>query len=205
MSKHTARFTSDPVIGEIVYGTSEGSHDDGRTYSTNWYGRYQGTKRESALGGEPDVLLHVFTDGYLGDTYQSVFAIPVDQFPNGEQAIAGYFSGDWEWQDVLDCYENVYAAVRFGTPWNGFATPVVSAQVMAALVARQAFLIACGETLDRWEWDGNGVRIDPSDQPVGDETESHWCLPDADGNFTLPGYTYSEVDLEEVNWMRKVG
>jgi hypothetical protein len=202
MSRHTAKFTSDPVVGQIVYGTSEGDHGDGASYSTNWYGTYQGV-RESEW--DKGVQVHVFTDGILGSVPQSMFAIPVDQFPHGEQPIAGYFSGEWEWVDVLECYENVYAAVRFTPPWSGGVCPIVTRTVLAALVARQQFLIACGETLDRWEWDGNGVRVDPSDQPIGDETESTWLLPDADGNYALPGYTYESVDLAEVNHIRKVG
>lgn len=193
-----SRFDSEPVVGERVSGTSEGP-DVGISH---WRGVYQGV-RPSEWDGEP---VHVFTDGDINGTPQTCFTLPVDRFDEGDEPTTVYVSGDWEWDFTLDVYETAYAAVRLGDPWNGFATPVVSHQVMAAIVARQEFLAAAdpdtyGPTSLRW--DGNGVAIT---DPDGEETS--WLLPDADGNFDLAplGWTWSTLgDAEDDHVIRRVG
>lgn len=112
------------------------------------------------------------------------------------------FSGDWEYDGILEAYETAFTAVRFGDDWNGFCRPIVAPNVMEAFVARQQMLIAAGETLDAMRWDGNGVRVQPGDEDEavdGDTEEVVWLLPDADGNFDLGalGYTFSRLDSDD--------
>lgn len=88
----------------------------------------------------------------------------------------------------LDAYDAQWQAVRFGAPWNGFATPVVSKTTMCAILATVS---------DGHRWDGDTVVLWPTidlsadDEPDA-ETESR-VVPDADGNYDLGvlGWTFA--------------
>jgi hypothetical protein len=110
------------------------------------------------------------------------------------------FSGDWEWDADLDCYDTAYEAVAFGSFWNGFATPIVSRNVMIGFAARQQMLQTSGEYVDIIHADGNGFYVDDEDE------ERTWLLPDADGNFDLGrlGWTFQQVDRSEDNIVRVI-
>lgn len=106
------------------------------------------------------------------------------------------FSGDWEYNTTLDAYEAAFEAVKLGDSWNGFATPVVTHQVMDALVARQGWLEALTpNTYDHWQWDGNGVMVTPQEEPE----EVSWVMPDEEGHFDLSvmGLTFTTLDPED--------
>lgn len=75
----------------------------------------------------------------------------------GKLAPAGYFRGDW-----CDELDEMYPAVAFGRPWNGWAVPYVSAEVAQRIVAKQAELFAGSgndDEQDRLEWDADGNKI----------------------------------------------
>lgn len=105
------------------------------------------------------------------------------------------FSGDWEYNPTLDAYETAFRAVRFGKPWNGFATPVVTRGTMVAFVARQALLQASGETVDSLAWSDGEVLVIPSQDPV----ESFRIAADEDDLFDLGvlGYTFIRLTDED--------
>lgn len=108
------------------------------------------------------------------------------------------FSGDWEWNDDLEAWETAFPAVRMGDPWNGFPTPVVSHDVLTALVARFTILRSSGmPDLDLWEWvEGTGIVrvISQNDDTPGACT---YLEPDEDGNYDLGvlGYTWATVGV----------
>lgn len=113
------------------------------------------------------------------------------------------FTGDWEHNDTLTAWEVAYPAVRYGKPWNGWATPVVTKQVLAALVARNQFCRVSGmPDLDRMEWVGHTVMVlpfdvDPTDPQVKDYMKV--LVPDDDGTYDLGvlGYTLVLVDGDD--------
>lgn len=111
-----------------------------------------------------------------------------------------YVSGEWEWQDTLDCYETAYAVVSVGKSINGFATPVVTADVLDKIIHRQAFLFGPADGA-QMQWDGNGVRVVDTDNEDG-----YWLMPDTDGNFDLTplGWTWEAVN-EDDNVLRRIG
>lgn len=107
---------------------------------------------------------------------------------------------DVEWNNVFDDgYFVAYTAERFGSSWNGAATPVVSHRVMTALVARMQFQAVVLEGIDDWRWDGNGVRVVPWDCDANDDTDATWVLPDTDGLYDLGvlGYTWVRLDDDD--------
>jgi len=74
MKKHTSTFSTDPIVGQIVSGFS-----DGPWYHSTWSGLYDGV-RVSEHSGE---LVHFFHDGEINGIKQhGCFATPVDQFTN---------------------------------------------------------------------------------------------------------------------------
>jgi hypothetical protein len=115
------------------------------------------------------------------------------------------FSGDWEWNETLDAWEVGYPAVSYGVPWNGWATPVVSPEVLAVMVARNTFLRSAGlPDLDRWEWvaDGSVVRVLPFDVADTDPEAPGYATdlyPNDEGNYDLSvlGYVWTLVDEDE--------
>lgn len=73
--------------------------------------------------------------------------------------------------------EHVWTAVRYGRPWNGWATPVVTRDVLESVIAA-----AEGETLHF---------IETTAVISGDKLR-----PDADGNYDLGqiGWCFIETD-----------
>jgi hypothetical protein len=108
-----------------------------------------------------------------------------------------YISGDWEWQNELECYETAYAVESLGDRWNGWETPTVSRDVMDKIVHRQAFIRDSDAPF--LTWDGNGVLV------IEGDSES-WLLPDPEGNFDLSPLGWCWVSIEaETNVIRRVG
>jgi hypothetical protein len=70
MNAHTNTFDSEPVVGQLVTG-----HSDGPGYHSTWSGIYEGV-RPSEWDGQP---YHYFRDGEINGTPQSHFGHPVDR------------------------------------------------------------------------------------------------------------------------------
>jgi hypothetical protein len=116
---------------------------------------------------------------------------------------APLFTGDWEHNDTLTAWEVAYPAVRYGNPWNGFATPVVTRNVLAALVARNEFMRHAGHPdLCRMVWDGDTVLVMPfdvaDDDPEADEYRTV-LLPHADGTYDLGTLGWTFVLVEDTD------
>lgn len=109
------------------------------------------------------------------------------------------FAGDWEFNTTLDAWEVAYPAVRYGSRWNGWATPVVARQTLEALVARNQFLRTSGmPDLDRMEWQGDSLLVLPFDVQATDPQVKDYLkvlVPEADGTYDLGvlGYTFEQV------------
>lgn len=69
MSVHINTFDSEPVVGQLVSG-----HSDGPGYHSTWSGIYEGV-RPSDWDGQP---YHYFRDGEINGVKQSHFGHPVD-------------------------------------------------------------------------------------------------------------------------------
>ncbi|KQR10434.1 hypothetical protein [Cellulomonas sp. Leaf334] len=89
----------------------------------------------------------------------------------------------------LDGYEGYWPAVRFGDPWNGWATPVVTGTVLAGLLAH----IDGGH-----RWDGDCAIVWPTadlmpGEPHDPDIEDR-ISPDIDGQYDLGalGWTFVE-------------
>lgn len=108
-----------------------------------------------------------------------------------DDAQVTHVSGDWEWFDPLDAYETAYAVVSYRTNAAGFAVPVVTEQVMAAIIARQAML----DVQPRLAWDGNGVLVTGHPDHEGDA----WLMPDDAGHFDLGllGWAWQVLDSSD--------
>lgn len=102
---------------------------------------------------------------------------------------------DWEWSDIFEAHIVAFTADSFGETWNGWATPVVSHRIAEAFVAQMQFLRAAYGEGDHISWDGNGIRVVPSEDHIADETNAIWLLPNEAGQFDLGqlGYTFSRL------------
>lgn len=117
------------------------------------------------------------------------------------------FAGEWEWNDTLEAYEVGFPAVAYGEAWNGWVTPVVSREVLTALVARNTFLRSSGlPDLDQWGWtDDKTVRVVAFDAEWSDDDHATHLLPNAAGDYDLGtlGYTW-DVIPEDARVVRSV-
>jgi hypothetical protein len=80
MTRITEKFDAPPVIGQVASGVSTGPG-----FETRWEGIYEGV-RPSEHDGQP---MHFFRDGKLGDTPQTLFALPVEDVILDEQSGVG--------------------------------------------------------------------------------------------------------------------
>ena len=70
MNTRTNTFDSEPVVGQLVSG-----HSDGPGYHSTWSGIYEGI-RPSQWDGQP---YHYFRNGEINGVPQSTFGLPVDR------------------------------------------------------------------------------------------------------------------------------
>ena len=113
-----------------------------------------------------------------------------------------WFSGDWELEPGGAGYYTAYQAVGFDHPWNGWATPVVTASVMARLVWRQnelctRFAEAVGvDDWTRMSMPDNSVVVFSGMYP---DEPPYRVDPDTDGLYHLVdlGWTFEQVDRAE--------
>ncbi len=81
---------------------------------------------------------------------------------------------------TLDGHDETWPAVRFGEPWNGFATPVVTRSTLASLLEA---------TGDGYRWEGDVAFVWPTidlvqdDEPDPDSVDR--LEPDAEGHYDL--------------------
>jgi hypothetical protein len=91
---------------------------------------------------------------------------------------------------ALDGYDVTWPAVHVGTPWNGFATPVVARSTLASLLET---------TGDGHRWDGDVAVVWPTiDLAPGDAPDPETVdrlEPDGEGNYDLGslGWVFVEV------------
>lgn len=86
--------------------------------------------------------------------------------------------------------DGTWPAVRFGPPWNGFATPVVTRSTLASLLQRAG---------EGHRWDGDvavvwpTIDLDPGDPPDPETIDR--LEPDAEGHYDLGalGWVFVEV------------
>lgn len=81
---------------------------------------------------------------------------------------------------AVDGYPARYAAVSYGEPWNGWATPVVTKETLAKLMV---------DSEQEHRWDGDRLHIDGDDEPM---------VPNADGLYDTASLGW--VFLEENHW-----
>lgn len=83
-------------------------------------------------------------------------------------------------QFTLDGHDATWPAVRFGEPWNGFATPVVTRSTLASLL---------NATGDGYRWEGDTalvwptIDLGPEDEPDPESVDR--LAPDTEGNYDL--------------------
>lgn len=70
----TRTFTTPPVVGQRVEGTTVGMKNGKVDYRATWDGIYQGV-RPSEHTGEP---IHFLTDGHINGLYQATQGFPVN-------------------------------------------------------------------------------------------------------------------------------
>ena len=93
---------------------------------------------------------------------------------------------------VLDsCPEVPYPAARFGTPWNGWATPVVTASTLATLLLR---------VISDPDGSYRAFAIDPPGRCglLDSEGRIDIMTPDVDGLYDLGGLGWTLRDLSEL-------
>lgn len=99
--------------------------------------------------------------------------------------------------DMLRDEIGTFPAVRYGNPWNGWATPVVTAETMAALADALNVLATIYplDEVDQFRRDGDAWVVWREGEDYVTRIE-----PDADGNYDLSalGYTFEVVDQCEV-------
>lgn len=111
-----------------------------------------------------------------------------------------FVSGDWEYQGDLECYETAYEAVSISGHYSYGVAPVFTRQIVDAFMARQSMLIASGEPMDRWEWEGDLLKITTHDEQV-----HGFIHPNEAGDYDLAsaGYCFNVVDDED-NVIRRI-
>lgn len=107
-----------------------------------------------------------------------------------------YVTLDTEWNDTLGAWETAFAVEGVGADWNGFTTPVFSALVASAFVARQIML-----GFEAFAWDGGGIMMTSDTGDI-----EGWILPDDDLNFDFgqAGLCFVTVNADD-NVIRKIG
>lgn len=81
---------------------------------------------------------------------------------------------------TLDGHDATWPAVRFGEPWNGFVTPVVTRSALASLL---------DATGDGYRWEGDTafvwptIDLGPEDEPDPEAVDR--LEPDTEGNYDL--------------------
>jgi hypothetical protein len=73
MKKHTSTFNTNPIVGQLVSGYS-----DGPSYHSTWSGIYDGVR----VSEWDDGLQHFFYDGEINGIKQTCFAKPITKFTN---------------------------------------------------------------------------------------------------------------------------
>lgn len=88
------------------------------------------------------------------------------------------FSGDWESDGPGEGWNVAFRPVGYdGDPSRGFASPVVTRDVMHAIVVRQEWLniVSFNQTGETLTWEGDSVRVD---YPGLEGEEPRWITPD---------------------------